>query len=187
MEQNQITRTMAIEEIFAKFPDKSQKLAQELTNTGLNCVGCQASTWETLETGMLKHGYAEEEIDELIVRLNQILAQKSDPKTITMTKRAAEKLQQILESEGKKGWGLRFGYQAGGCSGFEYLLDYSEKVEKGDQVFHSHGIEIHVFSDMVPRLIGSEIDYLDGLHGSGFKISNPQAKSSCGCGKSQSY
>lgn len=187
MSQEMISKEMTIEDILGKYPQKSQKLAQEITNAGLHCVGCQASTWETLEAGMLGHGYPESEIDHLVERLNEVLKEKVDETTITLTKRAADKYRQILAEDGKPGWGLRFGYRAGGCSGFEYDLDYSEKAEPDDQVFSAHGVEIHINRHMVPRLIGCEIDYVDGLHGSGFKISNPNAKGSCGCGKSQSY
>lgn len=182
-----IIRTMTIEEIFSKFPHKSQKLAQELTNTGLNCVGCQAATWETLEAGMLSHGFPEEAIENLVARLNAVLNEESDLTTIALTKRAAEKYGQILKEENKSGWGLRFADKAAGCSGFEYVLDYSEKAKTDDKIFLSHGIEIHVNMQMVTRLLGSLIDFLDGLNGSGFKISNPNVKGSCGCGKSQSY
>jgi len=185
--QTQITRDMTIENIFSTFPHKSQKLAQEMTNQGLHCVGCGAATWETLEMGMLSHGFAEEEIDRLVTRLNDIIAEQVDLSTISLTKKAAHKFIEILKEEGKEGWGLRFGDQAGGCSGFEYVLDYSEKASVDDQVFHSHGVDIHVNKKMVDRLMGCEIDFLDGLNGSGFKISNPNAKGSCGCGKSQSY
>jgi iron-sulfur cluster assembly protein len=182
-----ITRDMTIEDIFAKFPAKSQKLAQEITNTGLHCVGCQAATWETLEAGMLGHGFAEEQIDGLVKRLNAILSEETDTSTISITKRAADKYLGILKDEGKEGWGLRFADRAAGCSGFEYVLDYSEKAKTDDQIFAAHGLEIHVNKNIVPRLIGSQIDYVDGLHGSGFKITNPNVKASCGCGKSQSY
>ncbi|MBY0529050.1 MAG: iron-sulfur cluster assembly accessory protein [Rhabdochlamydiaceae bacterium] len=182
-----ITREMTIEEILSSFPQKSQKIAQEMTNAGLHCVGCGAATWETLEAGMLSHGFPEEEIDALVARLNNILSEKADLTTISLTKRAAEKYSGILADEGKSGWGLRFGDKAAGCSGFEYVLDYSEKATPDDAVFTSHGVEIHVSKKMVDRLLGSEIDYVDGLNGSGFKISNPNAKGSCGCGKSQSY
>jgi iron-sulfur cluster assembly accessory protein len=182
-----ISKEMTIEEILGKFPQKSQKLAQEITSAGLHCVGCQAATWETLEGGMLSHGYTMEEIDALVVRLNAVLAQKVDPNSITLTERAAGKYKEILAEEGKEGYGLRFGVKAGGCSGFEYILDYSEKAEEGDVVFASEGVEVHISEKMMPRLIGSEIDYVDGLHGAGFKISNPNAKGSCGCGKSQNY
>ncbi|MFY7842896.1 MAG: iron-sulfur cluster assembly accessory protein [Rhabdochlamydiaceae bacterium] len=183
----EIHREMTIESILSNFPHKSQKLAQEITNTGLHCVGCGAATWETLEAGMLSHGFSEEEVDQLVFRLNDILSQEMDLSTISMTKKAVEKYKAILNDEGKENWSLRFGDKAGGCSGFEYFLDYSEKAKEDDEVFHSHGLEIHVNKHMVSRLLGSEIDYVDGLNGSGFKISNPNAKGSCGCGKSQSY
>jgi iron-sulfur cluster assembly protein len=185
--QTTVTRDMTIENIFSNFPHKSQKLAQEITNAGLHCVGCGAATWETLEAGMLGHGFSEQEIDQLILKLNEILSEEVDLSSIRLTKRAAEKFRQILAEEGKEGWGLRFGDKAAGCSGFEYVLDYSEKAKPDDQVFPSHGIEIHVSQNKIDRLLGSEIDYVDGLNGSGFKVSNPKAKGSCGCGKSQSY
>ncbi len=184
---DKIVRDMTIEAIFTNFPQKSQKLAQEITNTGLHCVGCGAATWETLEAGMLSHGFDDAAIDQLVDKLNAILAEKVDANTITMSARAVEKYQKILAEEGKEGWALRFGDKAGGCSGYEYYLDYSEKAKPDDQVFTSHGLEIHINKNMVSRLMGSEIDYVDGLNGSGFKISNPNAKGSCGCGKSQSY
>lgn len=183
----EISKEMTIEEIFSRFPQKSQKLAQEMTGSGLHCVGCGAATWETLETGMLSHGFTPEDVDDMVERLNGILAQKTDLSTISLTKRAADKYRQILKEESKEGWGMRFGDRAAGCSGFEYVLDYSEKAESDDETFSSHGIEIHVNVNDVKRLLGSEIDYVDGLNGSGFKISNPNVKGSCGCGKSQSY
>jgi iron-sulfur cluster assembly accessory protein len=185
--KDSITREMTIEDIFTKFPHKGQKLAQEMTNAGLHCVGCGAATWETLETGMLSHGFEEKQIDALIARLNAILAEEVDLSTISLTPRAAQVFRRILEEEGKKGWGLRFGIRAGGCSGYEYILDYSEKAQEDDTVFHSENVDIHVTNQMVDRLLGCQIDYVDGLQGSGFKISNPNAKGSCGCGKSQSY
>ncbi|MBS0629970.1 MAG: iron-sulfur cluster assembly accessory protein [Verrucomicrobia bacterium] len=186
-QEEKITREMTIEDIFSKFPQKAQKLAQEITNAGLHCVGCQAATWETLEAGMLGHGYAEDEIDGLVASLNAILQEKQDLQAINLTKRAAEKFKEILAEEDKSGWGLRFGDKAAGCSGFEYVLDFSKQPKNDDAVFNSHGVDIHVNQGALSRLIGSEIDYVEGLNHAGFKISNPNAKSSCGCGKSQSY
>jgi iron-sulfur cluster assembly protein len=182
-----ITKETTIDEIFAKHPQKSQRLAQEMTNAGLHCVGCQAATWETLEVGMLSHGFEEQEIASLVRRLNEIVAEEVDGTTISLTKRAAEKFKQVLAEEKKTGWALRFADKPGGCGGFEYLLDFSEKAKKEDQVFHSHGIEIHVNQKALPRLMGCQIDYLEGLMGSGFKITNPNVKGSCSCGNSQSY
>lgn len=178
---------MTIEEIFSRFPQKSQKLGQEMTNAGLHCVGCGAATWETLEMGMLGHGFAEHEIDALLGRLNAILEETMDLSTITLTSRAAKQFQRILDEEGKKGWALRFGIRAGGCSGYEYILEFSQNPKDDDRAFKSEGVDIHVNEKDAELLIGCEIDYCDGLQGAGFKISNPNAKGSCGCGKSQSY
>ena len=185
--QEKITKEMTIEEILTSFPHKSQKLAQEITNAGLHCVGCGAATWETLEAGMLGHGFPEEAIEKLLKRLNKILLEEGHPDTITLTKKAAEKFLEILKEEGKEGWCLRLGDRAAGCSGFEYTLDFSEKAKEDDLVFHSHGVEIHLSKKASNRLLGVEIDYSEGLQGTGFKISNPNAKSSCGCGSSHNY
>ena len=185
--QAKIHRQMTIEEILSEFPEKSQKLAQEITNSGLHCVGCSAATWETLEAGMLGHGFEDQEIDALVDRLNVILDEELDLGSITLTQKAAEKFKKILEEDGRVGTALRFGDRPGGCSGFEYVLDYSDEATEDDVVYLHHGVEVHVNKHSVNRLLGSEIDYIDGLNGSGFKISNPNAKGSCGCGKSQSY
>jgi len=182
-----ITKEMTIEDIFTRFPQKSQKLGQEMTNAGLHCVGCGAATWETLETGMLGHGFEEKQIEQLIGRLNAILSEEVDLSTISLTPRAANQFRRILKEEDKEGWGLRFGIRAGGCSGYEYILDYSESPKEDDSVFSSQQVAIHVNKQMVDRVMGCEIDFVEGLQGSGFKISNPNAKGACGCGKSQSY
>src|SRR5579872_6330927 len=138
--QEKISRVMTIEDIFKKFPNKSQKLAQEMTNAGLHCVGCSASTWETIEAGMYSHGMSDEMIDGLLDRLNKILVEKVDLSTITITPRAAKKLKEILAEEDKTSWGLRYGERAAGCSGFEYFLDFSEKAKADDMILESEGI-----------------------------------------------
>ncbi len=182
-----ITRDMTIEEIFKRFPGKGQKLAQAITNAGLHCVGCSAATYETVEAGMYGHGMKDEEIDGLIGQLNAILKEEEDLSTIIITERAAKKYLEILQEDGKAGWGLRFGEKAAGCSGFEFFLDFSEKPKDEDIVMESNGIQIHMHQKSATRLMGSVIDYVDGLHGAGFKISNPHIKSSCGCGNSHGY
>jgi len=187
MSQNSIHRQLTIEEILAKFPHKAQRLAQELTNFGLHCVGCHAATWETLEQGMYTHGKSAEEIDELVRRLNALLEEETDLTTISITPRAARKYLSILDEENKQGWGIRFAEKMSGCNGFEYALDYSEKPAENDEIFTSQNIEIHIDKAILPRLLGSEIDYIDGLQGSGFKITNPNVRSSCGCGSSHGY
>ena len=178
---------MTIEEILGMFPYKAQRLSQEITNAGLHCVGCHAAVWETLEAGMYTHGKTDEQIDELVRRLNALLEEEVDTTSISITSRAAAKFLEILSEEEKQGWGMRFSEEMAGCNGFEYVLDFSEAADKDDQTFVSNGIEIHVKKGMLARLLGSEIDYVEGLRGSGFKISNPNVKSACGCGTSHNY
>lgn len=185
--KQQISPQMTIAEIFSTFPAQSQRLAQAITNAGLHCVGCNAATWETLEAGMLGHGMPRTAIDALVKKLNSILEEPIDSSTISLTPRGAKKFIEIAQEEGIPGAALRFGDSAGGCGGFEYILDFSEEAEEDDEVFESNGVRIHVKKGMIKRLMGSVIDYVDGLQGSGFKVSNPNVKSSCGCGKSQGY
>lgn len=185
--QLRVSRTMTIQDILTKFPHKSQRLAQEITNAGLHCVGCHAATWETLEAGMMGHGFPEEAIDRLVDKLNVILDEEQDLSTICFTPRAAKKYLHILDEEGKQGWGVRLDEQAAGCNGFEFILDYSKEAKDDDDVFESLGIEIHVRKALTERLLGTEIDYIDGLQGAGFKVSNPNVRSSCGCGTSHNY
>lgn len=186
-QEQKITREMTIGEIFTLFPHKSQLLAQAMTQAGLHCSSCSAATWETLEAGMIGHGMEEKAIDKLIRELNDILAEEIDLDTITLTERAAKKFREFAKEEGNENYALRFGDMAGGCSGFQYILDFSEQAEPDDVVFESSNVQIHIKKGMLNRLLGCVIDYVDGLQGAGFKVSNPNAKSSCGCGTSQGY
>ena len=178
---------MTIAEIFSRFPQKSQKLAQAMTQAGLHCVGCHAATWETLEAGMLGHGMSFESIEALVNELNAILEETLDTNTITLTALAAKKFKEFAQEEGSANAALRFSIGVGGCSGYEYILDFSNQAAADDAVFTSEGVEIHVKKEILPKLIGSVIDYVDGLRGAGFKITNPNVKSSCGCGESQGF
>lgn len=178
---------MTIDEILGLFPYKAQRLSQEITNAGLHCVGCHAATYETLEVGMMTHGKTRQDIDTLVKRLNTLLEEKVDTSTIAITAKAASKFLEILEEDGKQGWGLRFSEEPAGCNGFEYVLDFSEKANADDSIFESCGLQIHVKKVMVAKLLGSVIDFVDGLRGSGFKITNPNVRSSCGCGTSHNY
>ncbi len=185
--ENTIKLDMTIAEIFSKFPTKSQRLAHAMTNAGLHCTSCSAATWETLEAGMLSHGMAKDSMTKLLVQLNEILAEKLNLSTISLSPRAAEKFRQFAKEEGIEHPALRFGDTAGGCGGFQYILDFCEKSDADDETFESEGIKIYVKKAALGRLIGATIEYVDGLQGAGFKISNPNVKSSCGCGTSQDY
>ena len=103
---------------------------------------------------------------------------------IDLTPKAAEKVKEIRDAEGLEGQGLRVRVLGGGCSGFSYDLYFEDETTELDQSFESHGIPIYVDMMSYQYLEGVEIDYVEGLHGAGFKFLNPQAKSTCGCGSS---
>jgi iron-sulfur cluster assembly accessory protein len=104
---------------------------------------------------------------------------------INLTPKAADKVKGILEQEKGKlsDGGLRIYVQGGGCSGFSYGMVLDE-VAEGDQTFESSGIKVIVDPNSLPYLEGAEVDYKDDLIGGGFAIKNPNAGSTCGCGKS---
>ena len=101
---------------------------------------------------------------------------------ITLTESAADKLKSLLEP--KEYAGIRPAVRGGGCSGFSYKLEFSKAPVEGDRVLESHGVSIHIDKKSYLYLMGTEIDWIDGLNQSGFKFINPNAKRTCGCGES---
>ena len=109
---------------------------------------------------------------------------------ITITESAAKKAIALLESaeteeefHTEKEYGLRMKVVGGGCSGFQYELGFDES-QSGDKIFENHGLKVFVDPRSTLYLAGSTLDYKDGLMESGFKITNPNANSTCGCGES---
>lgn len=103
---------------------------------------------------------------------------------LELTDKAAEKVREIRDAEGLEGQGLRVRVIGGGCAGFSYDLFFEDETTELDQVFESHGIPIYIDMMSFQYLEGTEIDYVETLHGAGFKFVNPNAKTSCGCGSS---
>ena len=103
---------------------------------------------------------------------------------IQLTDKAAVKVREIREAEGLGEQGLRVRVIGGGCSGFTYDLFFEDETTDLDQTFESSGIKLYIDMMSYQYLEGTEIDYVEGLHGAGFKFVNPQAKSTCGCGSS---
>jgi iron-sulfur cluster insertion protein len=103
---------------------------------------------------------------------------------ISLTDKAAVKVREIREAESLGEQGLRVRVLGGGCSGFSYDLFFEEETTELDQTFESHGIPLYIDMMSYQYLDGTEIDYVEGLHGAGFKFINPTAKSTCGCGSS---
>ncbi len=103
---------------------------------------------------------------------------------LTLTESAAKKVQDLRLEEGKPEWGLRLRVVGGGCSGFSYELGWEDVEQQGDEVIESSGVRVYVDPQTVQYVGGVEIDYVDGLYGSGFSIKNPNSKGTCGCGHS---
>ena len=103
---------------------------------------------------------------------------------VKLTARAAEKVKAIrAEEKIEEGYGLRLKVQGGGCSGFAYDL-YFDQLQDVDQSFESQGVKMLCDQMSLMYLVGTEIDYVESVQGSGFKFSNPNVKSTCGCGQS---
>ena len=103
---------------------------------------------------------------------------------INLTDKAAVKVREIREAEGLGEQGLRVRVIGGGCSGFTYDLFFEDETTDLDQVFETAGIKVFIDMMSYQYLEGTDIDYVEGLHGAGFKFVNPNAKSTCGCGSS---
>jgi len=104
---------------------------------------------------------------------------------ITLTERAATELKDLIKSQDKPGIALRVWVQGGGCSGLSYGMALDDQEPEGaDQVFTHGDIKIYVDPLSLNYMDGSSVDYVDEIMGGGFKIDNPNAVSSSGCGSS---
>ena len=102
---------------------------------------------------------------------------------ITLTSRAAQQVRSMQKSDGAAAKRLRVFVETGGCSGFQYGMSLDEP-KTDDVELESEGVQMVIDPTSLAYLQGSAIDFDDGLHGKGFEIKNPNAQSTCGCGKS---
>ena len=106
-----------------------------------------------------------------------------DATTFTVTGRAAERIARILKDETPESV-LRVSVEGGGCSGFQYMFDLVDAAAADDAVIERDGAKVLIDPVSMAYLAGSEIDFVDDLIGAAFKIQNPNATASCGCGTS---
>jgi iron-sulfur cluster assembly protein/iron-sulfur cluster insertion protein len=104
-------------------------------------------------------------------------------KMITLTPRAARQIRAMQKESACEDKTLRVLVETGGCSGFQYGMSFDE-VKTDDQQLESEGVPMLLDAASLAYLDGSQIDFDDGLQGKGFEIKNPNAQSTCGCGKS---
>lgn len=104
---------------------------------------------------------------------------------VVLTAKAAEMVKITREQEGiDASHGLRIAVRGGGCSGFEYALDFENEARENDWIYEQNGITVYVDAVSARYLEGTTVDYVMGMAGAGFKFINPQAKGTCGCGSS---
>ena len=102
---------------------------------------------------------------------------------ITLTEKAAQRVEKYLESRGK-GVGLKLAVKTTGCSGMAYVLEFADEIPSDDHIFESNGIKIMVDPKSLIYIDGTELDFArEGLN-EGFQFNNPNVKDSCGCGES---
>ena len=103
---------------------------------------------------------------------------------IELTTNAADKVKEMISKRMTVTQGLRVGVRGGGCSGFQYFLEFAEAANNGDREVESHGVKLFVDPKSFLYLQGTEVDFVDSLGGAGFKFQNPNARRTCGCGES---
>jgi len=104
---------------------------------------------------------------------------------IEVTPPAAERIRDLLAKDGKlESHGLRLKVVGGGCSGLRYELAFDDRIGENDTTLELDGVRVIVDEKSALYLVGTTLDFVDTLQESGFKMVNPNAKSTCGCGES---
>jgi iron-sulfur cluster insertion protein len=117
-----------------------------------------------------------------------VIAGVTEPQTqaapIVFTDAAANKVRDLMQTEGNDQLKLRVFISGGGCSGFQYGFTFDEDIQEGDTLVENAGVTLVIDPMSFQYLMGAEIDYTEGLEGAQFLIRNPNAATTCGCGSS---
>ena len=116
-------------------------------------------------------------------KINQPKNQTQKDK-ISITERAAKQIKKQLEKRGTPDAYVRILIRGGGCNGYSYIFEFADISNESDHIFEKDGAKIIIDPKSIIYLDGTEIDFETGIRGHGFKIKNPNEKSSCGCGES---
>lgn len=174
-----ISRSMRVSDILALVPEAEPLVAEY----GLYCFSCDAREFETLEDGCRSHGFADEDIDDLVGDLNTLLRERPErPRTLTVTPPAARRLGEILAAEGKQSWTLVVGLDAAGS----FCLEFAEAFPSDHLPFSNADVpdvRLAASDDTLSRIGGATIDLRDGR----FKLDLPgdaagSKADGCACG-----
>jgi iron-sulfur cluster insertion protein len=106
------------------------------------------------------------------------------PEPVQVSDSAVAKIKSLIEEEGNADLKLRVYVTGGGCSGFQYGFTFDELVADDDSIVEREGVKVVVDAMSYPYLVGSRVDYDEGLQGARFVVQNPNAATTCGCGSS---
>ncbi|MCB1701993.1 MAG: iron-sulfur cluster insertion protein ErpA [Pseudomonadales bacterium] len=112
------------------------------------------------------------------------VAESFNPATINLSARAVRKVRELVAEEENQDLKLRVYITGGGCSGFQYGFSFEELAAEDDAAIERDGVTVLVDPMSFQYLVGSEVDYTEGLEGSRFIVNNPNATATCGCGSS---
>ena len=158
-------------------------VASETYHSALSLTKSNENPLQTVDSGVTKSGARA--LRPLGYHQDMEIAERPTETLIDLTPLAAEKVKELMAAEpDAESLVLRVAIQGGGCSGFQYGLGFDSGVAEGDHELTLEGVRVVVDPFSAPYLQGAKIDYLNGLQESGFKIDNPNAVSSCGCGHS---
>jgi len=108
------------------------------------------------------------------------MQQETKELIVALTEKAANKVKALLEKENKQGYGLRVGVVPGGCSSYMYDIGLEKEPKNDDVVIEEKGVKVFINPASIEFMKGSTVDYIDALTNAGFKINNPNVKTSCG-------
>ncbi|MDH5476295.1 MAG: iron-sulfur cluster assembly accessory protein [Cyclobacteriaceae bacterium] len=104
---------------------------------------------------------------------------------ISVTEKAKDRIIELRKEDSmSENHNIRVSVKGGGCSGLMYDLDFDEEIQEADEIFEDKGVKILVDKKSMLYLLGTTLDFSDGLNGKGFQFINPNASRTCGCGES---
>jgi len=123
-------------------------------------------------------------IPDFLFRWEQMMSDDVAVLPLQFTEAAANKVKTLIADEENPNLKLRVYITGGGCSGFQYGFTFDDQINDGDMTIEKQGVALVVDPMSLQYLVGGAVDYTEGLEGSRFVVTNPNAKSTCGCGSS---
>ena len=105
-------------------------------------------------------------------------------KIITLSEKAAERIQEILSNDKNNSIGVRVGVKSGGCAGMSYIMEYAKEINPSDEIIEDRGVKVFIDPGAIMYLLGTEMDYKKEEFSSTFVFKNPNETERCGCGES---